>query len=153
MGLGLVESEHPNDLRAIDWLTLETAAGLPLHERLCELEKDLSTFLDETKPELVVMEKLFFATNAKTAIDVAQGRGALLLTVAKRHIPLMDATPLQLKRAITGDGTADKKQMQEMMMRLLNLNAPPQPDDAADALGLAIYGALMRQRVLQELET
>lgn len=142
VGLGLVESAHPSDVRALDWLTIETAAGGALSDRLCEIARDLEEFLETSKPELVVIEKLFFETNVKTAMDVSQGRGAILLTVAKRGIPILEATPLQLKSAITGDGKADKRQMQDMMMRLLKLAAPPRPDDAADALALAIYGAL-----------
>ncbi len=142
IGIGLIESDSGVDLRNPDWLTITTPAGLPLPDRLLEIRKDLTQFLAETKPELAVIEKLFFATNALTAIDVAQARGVIVATVAEAGIPIIEATPLQMKLAITGDGQADKLQVQTMLMHLLNLSEIPRPDDAADALALAIYGAL-----------
>ncbi len=142
IGIGLIEGDSGSDLRNPDWLTITTPAGLPLPDRLLEIRKDLSGFLAETKPELAVIEKLFFATNALTAIDVAQARGVIVATVAEAGIPIIEATPLQMKLAITGDGQADKLQVQTMLMHLLKLSEIPKPDDAADALALAIYGAL-----------
>lgn len=144
VGLGLIDAISPVEFQSPDWLTITTKAGLPLEDRLCEIRKDLGDFLDDAKPELVVIEKLFFATNARTAIDVAQARGVIMLTVAERKIPILEATPLQLKSGLTGDGQADKLQVQTMLMHMLKLSEPPKPDDAADALGLAIYGALQR---------
>jgi len=142
VGLGLIESTSPYDIKAVDWLIISTAAGLPISDRLEEIHTDLSAFIKETKPDLAVVEKLYFETNVRTAMDVAQARGVILLTVKEHNIPLLEPTPLQLKSAITSDGQADKKQMQEMIMRLLQLQEIPKPDDAADALGLAIYGAV-----------
>jgi crossover junction endodeoxyribonuclease RuvC len=142
IGIGLIESDSGADLRCPDWLTITTPAGLPLPDRLLEIRKDLTEFLADTKPELAVIEKLFFATNALTAIDVAQARGVIVATVAEAGIPIIEATPLQMKLAITGDGQADKLQVQTMLMHLLKLTEIPKPDDAADALALAIYGAL-----------
>ena len=150
VGLGLIESTGGN-AQVIEWLTIATEANTPLPDRLREIHKDLGVYLDETKPELVVMERLFFATNQRTAIDVAQARGILVLTVSQRGIPMIEATPLQLKLAITGDGKADKIQMQTMLLHLLNLKEIPKPDDAADALSLAIYGALMRRTTMMNI--
>jgi len=144
IGLGVIESDSPSDLRASDWLTITTPAGLPLQDRLGEIRKDLDVFVRDLRPDLVVIERLFFATNAKSALDVAHARGVILLTVAEHHIPILEATPLQLKLGITGDGKADKLQMQTMLLHMLQLQEIPKPDDAADALALAVYGALQQ---------
>lgn len=143
VGLGLIETTELQNYTALDWLTIETHASQPLPERLCELQSDLLEYLNEHKPDLVVIEQLYFATNQKTAIDVAQARGVLVATVAQNNLPIIDVTPMQLKSTITGDGGADKQQMQEMLKVLLKLDEVPQPDDAADALGLAVYGSIV----------
>ncbi len=141
-GLGLIESSSASDLRAIEWLTIATEAALPLPDRLREIYNDLKTFIAEVKPDLAVVEKVFFSTNVKTAIDVSQARGVILLCLAESGIPLLEPGPLQMKTAITGDGRADKRQVQDMIVRILNLKEIPRPDDAADALALAVYGAI-----------
>lgn len=145
IGIGIIEATSPSDLTCIEWLTITTPAGLSLSERLIEIAKDLGELLKDTQPDLVVIEKLFFATNEKTAIDVAQARGVILCTVAQAGIRIVEPTPLQMKLAVTGDGQADKLQVQTMLLHLLKLKEIPKPDDAADALGLAIYGALNRE--------
>lgn len=145
IGIGIIEATSPSDLTCIEWLTITTPAGLPLPERLLEIAKDLGELLKDIQPDLVVIEKLFFATNAKTAIDVAQARGVIVCTVAEAGIRIVEPTPLQMKLAVTGDGQADKLQVQTMLLHLLKLKEIPKPDDAADALGLAIYGALNRE--------
>lgn len=142
IGVGLLEARSHTDIDVIDWLTITTASGLPSPERLRELAQDLKGIIEQTKPELAVVERLFFATNERTAIDVAQARGVILRELAVAAIPILEPSPLQLKLAITGDGKADKTQVQAMLMRLLPLKEIPKPDDAADALALAIYGAL-----------
>lgn len=139
-GLGLVDQSATRMLTAIDWCVIETKAGLAMPDRLAELAADLRSFISEHKPDVIVIEKLYFATNKRTAIDVAQARGVILFTAHSFGIPIIAPTPLQLKSAITGDGKADKKQMQDMMMRMLKLKERPQPDDAADGLALALYG-------------
>jgi len=128
--------------RCIEWLTIETAAGLPLHHRLLEIERDMDEYLDHAKPDLAVVEKLFFAKNETTAIDVAHARGVLLACVAKRGIPLLCPSPPEMKAGITGDGSADKAQIQTMLVHVFSLTEIPRPDDAADALALALFGAL-----------
>jgi crossover junction endodeoxyribonuclease RuvC len=142
IGLGLIEATNQSDIRVVEWLTIETAAGLATEERLKEIHADLGAYLRDNTPDLVVIEKLFFATNERTAIDVAQARGVIVLTVAEHGMRIVEATPLQMKLGVTGDGKADKLQVQTMLLHLLNLTEVPKPDDAADALGLAIYGAL-----------
>lgn len=145
VGLGLVDTADRRTCTAADWLVISTPAGLPLAQRLEEISSDLAQYIREHKPDLAVIEKLFFATNQKTAIDVAQARGAIMLTVQQCGVPIIEATPLELKLAIAGDGKADKRQMQDMVMRLLKLQDIPQPDDAADGLALALFGAYARE--------
>lgn len=150
IGLGLVDSSHASDISVVEWLTIETAAGQPLADRLVEIRKDVDAYLDDMKPDMVVIERLFFATNTTTALDVAHARGIIVCAVAERGIRMIEATPMQLKNGITGDGGADKKQMQSMLMQMLQLKDIPKPDDAADALALAVFGALQQHAVLIE---
>ncbi len=140
VGIGLVANAGPQP-KAIEWLTIETKASVPMPERLLELQQDLDQYLKETQPELAVIEKLYFSVNEKTALDVAQARGVLVATVAKHGIQIIEPTPPELKSCITGDGSADKRQMQEMVKIIFGLNEIPRPDDAADALALAAFGA------------
>ena len=148
IGLGLIDAESVHKIICVEWLTIVTQAGTPAPERLKELHDDLSEFLTETKPELAVVERLFFETNVQTAMGVAEARGVILLTLAEYGIPVIEPSPLQLKSTITGDGKADKRQVQEMLQHILHLTAIPKPDDAADALALAVYGALTRREIL-----
>lgn len=143
VGVGVIDATEKHELRAVDWCTLQTEAHLPTGARLCELAQDIRTILGEHAPDVAVIERIYFASNAQSAIDVAQARGVLLQEVAAKGIPVLEATPLQLKAAITGDGRADKRQVQDMLMRMLHLGEVPTPDDAADALALAVYGTLV----------
>lgn len=151
VGLGLIDASSNTDMQAVEWLTIETKAGLALPDRLREIHEDLSAYLKEAKPELVVIEKLFFATNERTAIDVAQARGVIVVSCCEQGVPIIEATPLQMKLGVTGDGKADKLQVQTMLLHLLKLQDIPRPDDAADALALAVYGALQRSLRIAEL--
>ncbi len=144
-GLGLIETVAGKDPVAIEWLTIETAKELPLPERLKELASDLKEFLKGQEIGLAVVETLFFATNKRTAMNTAQARGVIVSVLNEHGIEVIEATPLQLKTAITGDGKADKKQMQIMIQRILKLKEIPQPADAADALGLALFGAYTKK--------
>ncbi len=109
-------------------------------ERVAEMRDELVSLLYRTKPNLVVVEELFFQTNAKTAMKVGMARGVILLSIHDAGIPLVEITPNQVKQGMTGYGKADKKQIQEMVQRVLKLPKKPTPDDAADALALAIVG-------------
>jgi len=148
VGIGIVEADDPQSIEPLDWFTIETKAGTPMHERLLEISDDLSEILENENPDLVVVEKLFFSVNEKTALDVAQARGVILQCVADQEIPLIEVTPVELKSCITGDGGADKRQMQDMLVRMLNLEEIPTPDDAADALGMAVFGVLNNVSVI-----
>lgn len=147
IGLGLIEAESAHRIRCLEWLIISTPAGESTALRMEEIHRDLKQFLKESRPALAVVERLFFKTNAKTAISVAQARGVILLTLAENQVPVIEPSPLQLKSAITGDGRADKRQMQDMLARMLELTEIPKPDDAADALALAVYGALTHKMI------
>ncbi|MBI3619492.1 crossover junction endodeoxyribonuclease RuvC [Candidatus Peregrinibacteria bacterium] len=150
LGLGVIDVASREDLRVVEWLTITTAAGTSLSDRLREIHTDLSEFLTDCEPDLAVVERLFFATNVRTALDVAHGRGVILLALSDAGIPVLEPSPLQLKAAITGDGKADKRQMQDMVMRMLKLAEIPRPDDAADALAMALYGALVARELIMK---
>lgn len=142
VGLGLINAETRDTPKVVEWLTIETPAHTPLEVRLCTIAEDFERYLEETKPDLAVVEKLFFAKNETTAMDVAHARGVLLSCIAARDIPLLCPSPPEMKSGITGDGRADKRQIQTMLLHTLKLRAIPTPDDAADALALALFGVL-----------
>jgi len=153
MGIGVIDALNPTDLHAEDWLTIQTRPGVATGERLKELYEDLSGYIRNMKPDIAVVEKLFFGTNVQTAMGVSEARGIALLALAEAGIPILEPTPSELKATISGDGRADKLQMQTMIKMLLKLDHIPTPDDAADALCLAAYGALQynNRRMLMEL--
>ncbi len=117
---------------------ISTPAGLRLALRLQQIYWDMCQLIDTFHPDAISVEELFFNTNITTGIAVAHGRGVAILAGEEKQIPMFEYTPLQVKQCITGYGRAEKKQMMEMVRRLLNLDAVPRPDDAADALALAI---------------
>lgn len=136
-GWGVVEGDG-NDLRAIAYGVVTTPAGTPLPERLQVIYRELTALLDTWQPESSAIEELFFSKNAKTALAVGHGRGAAMLALANAGLPIAEYKPLEVKQAITGHGGADKQQMQQMVKVLLSLAELPRPDDAADALAVAI---------------
>jgi crossover junction endodeoxyribonuclease RuvC len=111
---------------------------MPFNERLKKIYDDLCELLERFKPDAVSIERLYFNTNQKTAIDVAQARGVIVLAVQNMGIPIFEYTPLQVKQSMVGYGRAEKTQVQEMTKMFLHLDKIPKPDDAADALALAI---------------
>jgi len=139
-GWGLVEKQG-NKFALVDFGTITTPACDPHSARLVELHEKLNQVIKKYSPAVVAVEELFFAKNVKTAIAVGQARGVILLTVKENHLPLLEFTPLEVKQAITGFGRATKKQIQNMVKILLGLKVIPRPDDAADALAIAICGA------------
>jgi crossover junction endodeoxyribonuclease RuvC len=147
VGIGLIEANSAHDLEVLDYLTIETDAKTDFPQRLKEIGQDLGDLLKEYQPELAVIEKLYFSVNEKTALDVAQARGVIVSTIATHGAQIIEPTPSELKSCITGDGRADKKQMQKMVKMIFNLAEIPRPDDAADALALAAFGAFQGKRV------
>jgi crossover junction endodeoxyribonuclease RuvC len=126
------------DLTAVDYGVIETVKTLSLSERLSEIYTDLLSLIEKYNPEYAGVEQLLFCNNAKTAIAVGEARGVVLLALQQSGIKFIECTPLQMKQSITGYGKADKKQVQENIKRIFNLEEIPKPDDAADALGMAI---------------
>ena len=122
---------------------VRTPAHTPIDERLEEIFDSLTEIVTETKPDVMSIEKLFFARNVTTAISVAEARGVAMLTGRKAGLPIAEYTPLQIKQTLTGYGKADKKQIQEMVRLNLGLTEAPKPDDCADALAAAITHAAM----------
>ncbi len=136
-GWGVVEGDsHRLQMMASGVIT--TPAGMPLPQRLQIIYRELAAVVAEWQPETSAIEELFFSKNAKTALAVGHGRGAAMLALANANLPIFEYKPLEVKQAITGHGGADKKQMQQMVKLLLNLDDIPRPDDAADALAVAI---------------
>ncbi len=144
IGFALLEKEN-NRIRVIEYGVIETPPKLALPEKILLLYKDLEELLETYQPMTVGIEKLFFFRNITNGIDVAQARGAILYCLASRGIPIQEFTPLQIKRAVTGNGRAEKKQMQKAIQMILKLREIPKPDDAADALGIAYITALQYQ--------
>ena len=143
VGYGVIEYAG-HKATCIDYGAVTTKAHTPLADRLKRVSEGLELLLDRYRPGAVAVEELFFNNNAKTAIAVGQGRGVCLLCAAKRDIPVFEYTPLQVKQAVAGYGRADKQQVQNMVKMLLGLKAIPRPDDAADALAMAIcHGSSM----------
>ena len=136
-GYGVVE-KLGNKYKVLDYGVITTKAGLDLSVRLNIMYEEIVRKFNQYNPDYVAMEELFFCKNITTGIAVAHGRGVLLLAIAQMGKPFYEYTPLQIKQAITGYGKADKKQMQKMVQVLLNLDSIPKPDDAADALAVAL---------------
>jgi len=139
-GFGIIKKEG-NKLTALDYGCIETDKHLDFPLRLNELNTALSQIITTYQPERIGVEELFFAKNSTTALKVAHARGVILLRSQNSDAELLELTPNQIKQAITGQGSADKKQMQQMVKILLSLAKIPKPDDAADALAVAIATA------------
>lgn len=137
LGYGLIRSLG-QEREALAYGVLETSAAVPMPERLLTLHSGLRDVIEEFLPSSMAVERLFFARNVTTAIAVGQARGVILLAAAQFGIPVAEYTPAEIKQSVTGYGKADKGQMQEMVRLVLGLDHIPQPDDAADALAVAL---------------
>jgi crossover junction endodeoxyribonuclease RuvC len=139
-GYGIIKVEG-NKLSCLDYGAIRTASTEVFSNRLKFLHQDLKEIIKKFKPNLIAVEDLFFYKNVKTAIKVGQARGVILLTCVLERVAVIEFTPLQVKQAITCYGRAGKGQVQQMVKVILNLKDIPKPDDAADALAIAICGA------------
>lgn len=137
-GYGLVREEKDGTLTVVDYGAILTSPDQPMPQRLLELYNRLQELLLLHRPQSGAVEKLFFQRNVRTAISVGQGRGVVLLALASAGVPVMEYTPLEVKLAVAGYGGADKSQVQYMVKAILSLEDIPRPDDAADALAIAI---------------
>ena len=138
LGYGVIKTDAKNKPEMLDYGIISTPKEESLPVRLCMLEKGIKQIIDKFKPDEIAIEELFFAKNVKTAISVAHARGVILLTANKECGKLYEYTPLQIKQALPGYGRADKNQIQQMVKTFLGLKAVPKPDDAADALAVAL---------------
>ena len=140
VGFGLIESER-GSVRKLQYGAVTTEAGMPLATRLLQIENDMTALIAQLQPDEIAIEELFFSKNITTGIAVAHGRGVILCTAEKLGVPICEYTPMQVKQAVVGYGLAEKKQVMDMTRRLLHLKTVPKPDDAADALAIAICHA------------
>ncbi|HFD40425.1 MAG TPA: crossover junction endodeoxyribonuclease RuvC [Anaerolineae bacterium] len=150
-GYGLVR-EGAEGLRLVDCGVITTPAGQPLAERLQTIYRGLAELIAAHRPDAAAVEELFFSRNVRTALSVGHARGVTLLALADAGLPIYEYKPLEVKQAIAGYGGADKRQVQEMVRMLLNLESIPRPDDAADAVAVAvchIHSARMRALIDQ----
>ena len=137
VGFGAIESVNgKHALRSYG--AIRTAAGIPFPERLSTIASDMDELLESIQPDAVCIEELFFNTNLTTGIQVAHARGVILLSCVRHHVPIFEYTPLQVKQAVVGYGRAEKHQVMEMVRILLHMDHIPKPDDAADALAIAL---------------
>ncbi len=149
VGWGVVDSEQFK-YKPIAYDSIRTAAGLPVEDRLESIYSELSAIMEKYKPEAMAVEELFWNTNQKTGIVVAEARGVILLCTRQHGIPIFEYTPLQVKQSVVGYGRAEKRQVIAMVTTLLKLPKPPKPDDTADALALAICHATVGASVLSK---
>ena len=137
IGFGLVEAQRAQ-VHMVTYGAITTPAGLALSRRLFQIDRDMTELIGQLRPDVISIEELFFNNNITTGIAVAHGRGVILCAAERCGVPLYEYTPSQVKLAVTGYGKAEKRQVMDMTKRLLHLKAVPRPDDAADALALAI---------------
>lgn len=149
VGFGVLDSERGRQ-QMIRCGAITTPAGLPLPTRLLQIATDIEALMVQFQPEAVAIEELFFNTNVTTGIGVAQARGVILMMVEKWAVPIFEYTPSQVKQAVVGYGRAEKRQVMEMTKRLLNLSAVPKPDDAADAVAIALCHARSSTSLLRK---
>lgn len=150
-GYGVIREIQPNEekgpknglgFECLEYNVIKTDPLKTAAERLNRIHIELNKVFKKHQPDVLAIETLFFFKNLKTAMPVSQARGVILMTAAKKKVPVYEFTPLQMKMIVTGYGRAEKDEVQEMIKRLLNLKEIPRPDDAADALGIAICYAL-----------
>lgn len=143
-GWGIIESQK-SKVKSQKYGCIETSAGLDTSQRLRHIYRSVVKIINEYKPDVMVVEELFFNTNAKTALIVGQARGVVLLSASENNLPIVSYTPLQVKVAVTGYGRADKNQIGQMVKTILKLKEIPKPDDVTDALAIAITHAFSKK--------
>ncbi len=152
VGFGLIEADTGR-AQMLQYGAVTTEAGLPLATRLFQIGNDMEELIGQCRPDVIAIEELFFNNNITTGIAVAHGRGVILYSAEKCGIPLFEYTPSQVKQAVVGYGKAEKRQVMDMTKRLLKLKAVPKPDDAADALAIALCHARSATSLLARART
>ena len=137
IGFGVIQAQRGQNI-LVQYGVITTPAGLPLSTRLYQISQDMNQLIEQFKPDEIAVEELFFSKNITTGIAVAHGRGVILLEAERSGVPVFEYTPMQVKQAVAGYGGADKRQVMLMTQRLLKMKEIPRPDDAADALAIAI---------------
>ena len=150
VGFGLLES-NATKYRLLTCGAITTPAGVRLSARLLQIAGDLEQLIHQFKPDVMAIEELFFNNNVTTGIGVAQARGVILMTAERMGVPICEYNPSQVKQAVVGYGKAQKKQVMDMTRRLLNLTAVPKPDDAADAVAIALCHARSASSLLSNV--
>lgn len=140
VGFGVLDCDKGKQTM-VQYGAINTEAGLPLATRLVQIQTDLEQLILQFRPDEIAIEELFFSKNITTGIAVAHGRGIILYTAEKLGVPIYEYTPMQVKQAVVGYGLAEKRQVMDMVKRILKLKAVPKPDDAADALAIALCHA------------
>lgn len=148
VGFGVIDTDK-SALKMVQYGAITTPANTPLATRLVQIQMDMETLINEFSPDVIAIEELFFSKNITTGIAVAHGRGIILYSAEKLQVPIFEYTPMQVKQAVAGYGLAEKKQVMDMVKRLLKLKSVPKPDDAADALAIAICHARSSTSLLQ----
>ncbi|OGG01430.1 crossover junction endodeoxyribonuclease RuvC [Candidatus Gottesmanbacteria bacterium RBG_16_52_11] len=151
VGWGAVALGSGQQVSLVEYGCIRTRSGRPPEENLMVIHKELSGLISRLRPDEMSVESLYFTSNAKTAIGVGQARGVVLLTAAMRNLPVTSYGPLTVKETVTGDGKAGKREVQKMVQMTLKLAHTPQPDDAADALAIALTHAFsykLKRRIL-----
>ena len=151
-GFGCIEAQR-GQYRLLRCGAITTPAGMDFSARLEIIYEDMRQLLEVTKPEAVAIEELFFGQNVTTGIGVAQSRGVILLAIRQAGLPVYAYKPMQVKQAVVGYGNATKHQVQDMTKRLLKLDAVPKPDDAADAVAIALCHARSSTSLLAQLHS
>lgn len=137
-GVGVVEGEPGRQLRLVSVGVITSPAAMPIEERLCLIGDGIDAWLEEHRPDAVAVERVFSQHNVRTVMGTAQASGLAMVAAARRGLPVALHTPSEVKASVTGSGRADKAQVGAMVTRILRLDAPPKPADAADALALAV---------------
>ncbi len=152
VGFGLVESNGARQ-RLVRCGAINTPAGVRLSARLLQIAEDLEQLIRQFQPDVMAIEELFFNNNVTTGIGVAQARGVIVMTAEKMGLPIFEYNPSQVKQAVVGYGKAEKRQVMDMTKRLLGLGAVPKPDDAADAVAIALCHARSSTSLLTKRES
>ena len=151
VGYGAIETQRGKH-RLLCYGAITTPAGMEMSRRLLEISRDMHTLLDQVRPDAVAVEELFWGHNVTTGIGVSHGRGVILLAIAQYGVPLFEYTPNQVKQSVVGFGAAEKRQVMDMTRRLLRMEKVARPDDAADAIAIALCHARSATSRLTGLE-
>jgi len=151
IGFGIVEAERGN-YHLVQFGTITTSPERPFEQRLLTIYQDMNQLIDTVKPDVMAIEELFWGHNVTTGIGVSHGRGVILLSAAQQQLPIFEYTPMQIKLAVVGYGNATKLQVMDMTKRLLKMERVARPDDAADAIAVALCHARSSTSLLHGIE-